>query len=152
AGRAVPQAEVTVRDGDATLGKATADARGEWVLVPDKPLQPGNRSLSLTETLPGKGESVASNGDVLVAVPEPRGNASGPTTGTSPGALALLVPRSGGEIAQPLQVPAPGAASAAKSGGSGAATGRAPSLDIVEYDGAGRIALAGHADPGASLN
>jgi len=152
AGRAAPRAEVTVRDGDATLGKVTADARGEWVLVPEKPLPPGNRSLSLSETLPGKGESVASTGDVLVAVPEPQGNASGATANASSGALALLVPRTAGEIAWPLQVPGPGAASAAKSGGSGAASGHAPSLDIVEYDAAGRIALAGHADPGAALD
>ena len=41
--------KITVFDGDTVIGKVTADQRGEFVLIPDKPLQPGNRSLSLSE-------------------------------------------------------------------------------------------------------
>jgi nucleoid-associated protein YgaU len=177
AGRAAPQAEVVVRDGDTTLGTVTADARGEWVLVPEKALPPGNRSLSLTATLPGKTESVASNGDVLIAVPEPQRDLAGRSTDGAAAALALLVPRAGGEMATPLQVPESGKADIAKPGpaktdpaktqlamadltksadaGKGADAalrGRGLSLDIVQYDTAGGIALAGRAEPGARLS
>jgi hypothetical protein len=77
AGRAAPNAEVTVLDGDQVIGKATADARGEFVVVPEKTLQPGNRSLSLIEKVPGKDEAVRSSADVLVAVPEPKRDLAG---------------------------------------------------------------------------
>ncbi|NUB22744.1 peptidoglycan-binding protein, partial [Azospirillum formosense] len=35
AGRATPGSSVTVHDGDRALGSVNADARGEWVLLPD---------------------------------------------------------------------------------------------------------------------
>src|SRR5690606_9516662 len=42
AGRATPNAKVTVRDGDTVIGEIQADQRGEWVLLPKEPLPPGN--------------------------------------------------------------------------------------------------------------
>src|SRR5579885_3560899 len=59
AGRAAPNAEVSVLDGDRLVGRVTADARGEWVILPAEALPPGNRTLRLSEKLPGKGEAVA---------------------------------------------------------------------------------------------
>ena len=47
AGRAEPGSRVTVRDGDKVIGEVTADRRGEWALVPDQPIRPGDRLLSL---------------------------------------------------------------------------------------------------------
>src|SRR5207237_1126057 len=46
AGRAEPGAKVVVRDGDKPLGEVTADRRGEWVLVIEQPMGPGDRLLS----------------------------------------------------------------------------------------------------------
>ena len=47
AGRATPDCTIVVRDGDDVVGTATVDRRGDWVLVPDEPLTPGERQLSL---------------------------------------------------------------------------------------------------------
>ncbi|MFN4089941.1 MAG: hypothetical protein ACK4QW_13000, partial [Alphaproteobacteria bacterium] len=47
AGHATPDATVTVRDGAQALGTVRADRRGDWVLVPDRALEPGARQLSL---------------------------------------------------------------------------------------------------------
>ena len=41
AGRAAPNAEVTVTDGKTEIGKVKADKRGEWVLIPSKSLPSG---------------------------------------------------------------------------------------------------------------
>jgi hypothetical protein len=54
AGRANPNATVTVLDGDRPLGAARADRHGEWVVVPDKSLPPGSHALYLVaETADG---------------------------------------------------------------------------------------------------
>jgi nucleoid-associated protein YgaU len=47
AGRAAPGATVTVLEDGRPIGRATADARGEWVVVPTEPLAGGRRALSL---------------------------------------------------------------------------------------------------------
>ncbi len=47
AGRAAPGATVTILDGTRPIGHAEADQRGHWVFIPDEPLQPGERHLSL---------------------------------------------------------------------------------------------------------
>lgn len=52
AGRAVPGAKVTVKDGDAVLGTVVADSQGEFVLLPSTPLLPGAHEITLSETLP----------------------------------------------------------------------------------------------------
>src|SRR6185369_251900 len=47
AGRALPGDRVRVLDGDTPLGEVTADSRGEWVLVPETPIAPGDRKLGI---------------------------------------------------------------------------------------------------------
>jgi hypothetical protein len=47
AGRATPRAEVRLLDGGREIGRVAADERGEWVFVPDLPLEEGARLLSL---------------------------------------------------------------------------------------------------------
>src|SRR5579875_3123467 len=46
AGRAAPNARVTVKDGDKVIGEVTADARGEWVLMPKGSFAPGDHRLA----------------------------------------------------------------------------------------------------------
>ena len=48
AGRAAPLATITVFDAGRPIGQVTADRRGEWVLLPERPLAPGGRELSLS--------------------------------------------------------------------------------------------------------
>jgi nucleoid-associated protein YgaU len=70
AGRAAPGAEVTLLEGGRELGRARADRRGEWVILPSEPLRPGARELALSAQSPGQ-DPVAGRETVLLVVPEP---------------------------------------------------------------------------------
>jgi nucleoid-associated protein YgaU len=147
---------VTVRDGDLVIGRVTADPRGEWVLLPERPLQPGNRSLTLAAKVPGKDEIQTGTNDVLIAVPQPPAQqvaAAAPSaeseaadTTRAATALALLVPHAGGDVARPLQVPGQSSKGEMPAGPKGLA------LDIIEYDATGKVALAGRAEAGTVVN
>jgi nucleoid-associated protein YgaU len=131
AGRAAPGAEVTVLEGENVIGRVQADQRGEWVLVPDKPLSPGARVFSL-ESKFGDEDPVKSESEVVLVVPEHDGGA----------ALALRVPREAGASGAPatvLQSPF-----SASSGG--------VAIGVIEYDENGKTSASGRAKPGASLN
>lgn len=134
AGRAVPGSEVEVRDGDKTVGKVTADSRGEWVLVPEQPLTPGAHSLNLIARL--NGETKTSESDVVLVVPEPGKDVAG-REGES-GALALGVPREGGS-ARLLQSP-----------GARAPKGKL-AVEIIDFDQNGRTTVSGQSKPGAEV-
>ncbi len=82
AGRAAPGAEVTVLDGEETLGTVQADETGEWVFIPEKPLAPGAHELGLSATNPdggGTAEATAS-----AQVPEPSETQLAEGTGATP--------------------------------------------------------------------
>jgi nucleoid-associated protein YgaU len=137
AGRAAPNVEVTVRSGDKEIGRVTADSRGEWVLLPSKPLAPGSQELSL-ETKGTDGSKLTSDSNVVLVVPEPGHDLAGrPATGEQ-GALALRVPQSGGP-ATVMQGPGGG-------GGGGQL-----SLEIADYDEKGTTTISGRATPGARV-
>jgi hypothetical protein len=125
---------VTVMDGETVVGKVQADKRGEWVLVPEKPLPPGSRTLSLIAKLPD-GEELRSDSDVVLVVPE---NGEGAT-----GVLALRVPGSGQGASQLMQSPF--------TGGDGRGA-RGLTIDVIDYDEKGRATVSGKAPAGAKLN
>ena len=131
AGRAAPGAEVTILDGGKIIGKVTADANGEWVVMPNEPMAPGARELSLEARSPGAGDPLRSNGTLAVIVPE-RQEKPAPQP-----ALAVLVPQ-GNDAARSLQAPDARAAHTIV-------------LDIVEFDPAGHTNLSGRADGGAKV-
>ncbi|AWK88031.1 peptidoglycan-binding protein [Azospirillum thermophilum] len=152
AGRAAPGSSVTVRDGARVLGTAKADARGEWVLLPDDPLAPGTRELSLSETRTD-GQTLAADRLVVAVVPD-RPAAGTAAAGTT-GALAVAVPRDppppgagvamgGSSLLQAPPVPA-GAEQGAPVPPGGV------SVETMDYDAAGRVALGGQARPGATV-
>jgi len=132
AGRATPDCTIIVRDGDAVVGSATVDRRGDWVLIPDEPLAPGDRQLSLFAEC-GDAEPVESDRVVVLSVPE---------QGT--GVLAVAVARDGSAPAQVLQTP---------SDGRSTADGAPPEVAVaaVDYDDAGDLALSGTAPPGGTV-
>ncbi|MFN4281270.1 MAG: Ig-like domain-containing protein [Alphaproteobacteria bacterium] len=138
AGRAEPGAEVTVMDGESVVGKVQADKRGEWVLVPEKPLPPGSRNLSLIAKLPD-GTELRSQSDVVLVVPE---------NGEAQGVLALRVPSEGQGASRLLQSPFAGS-DASRGDGRGA---RGLTIDIIDYDEKGRATVSGSAPAGARLN
>ncbi len=132
AGRAAPGAEVTILDGDKVLGQVTADARGEWVLVPKEALSPGEHQLGLSARAKD-GTASASEGVVAMMVPE---RAPGAQPGAPNEPVAVLVPRQGSGPATALQLP----------------HGKKLALDVIEYDAAGKVQLLGRAEPGSRVN
>ena len=101
AGRAEPGAEVTIQSGSTVIGSVTADPRGEWVLVPDEPIESGDHQLTLVETLPD-GSQVESEHVVIVSIPDPASGEDGSGT-----ALVVLAPRDGEGKSRVLQQPPP---------------------------------------------
>lgn len=87
AGRAAPGALVQVFDGGRKLGEVAADRRGEWVLVPDRPLAGGRRRLRLRATLKS-GPVLASAETVAVTVPRAPPAAAAPDRPALPAPLA----------------------------------------------------------------
>ncbi|WP_339860205.1 Ig-like domain-containing protein [Thalassospira alkalitolerans] len=190
AGRAEPNSTVRIREGDEVIGEVTADERGEWVVLPEKPLVSGDRELSL-EAEDSTGEVRKSDDKVVVLIPEkpaavtaakpatatdtasadapksdatPKGDAKS-TAGEQP-IIALRVPNQGG-AATVLQGPAPEKmndetvrelAEAMPEGAEMPTGSETPvavvprlSVDVVDYDEQGRVAMSGKADDDTSV-
>ncbi len=133
AGRAAPGARVTIRDGETLIGEVTADGRGEWVFLPERPLPPGSRQLVLEAEAPD-GTRRASDRAVVLVVPE-HGRDAAPD-----GSLAVAVPRDGTGPSRVLQTPARGVEGP-----------RGLAIDVLDYDDAGGLAIGGRAQPGDTV-
>ncbi|MDA0704951.1 MAG: hypothetical protein O3A96_17200, partial [Proteobacteria bacterium] len=134
AGRAAPNAVVIIRDGDKEIGRAQADARGEWVFVPDVALPAGSREFSLS-ALAEDGSETDSETKVVLAVPESSGNA-----GEQPAPIALEVRKDD----------ASGAAKVLQAPGAQPADGGL-AVRGIEYGKDGNLALSGTAAPNAEV-
>jgi nucleoid-associated protein YgaU len=130
AGRAAPGAQVTVLADGKVLGQVTADMRGEWVLVPDAALAPGDRRLSLEATDPTTGGRSKSAETVALEV--------APSATPAPG-VAVLVPDNPEKAAAVLQSPG------------GPSTPGMLTIDTADSNGRGQVTLAGQAAPGATV-
>jgi nucleoid-associated protein YgaU len=140
AGRAAPESEVTIYDGTNEVGRVTADKDGNWVLVPEQPLPPGQGQLTLSAKAKD-GAVTRSEGIVAMLVPE-RPGSPGQPAGTNDKAdetVAVLVPKEGPATA--LQLPS------LKGKGE-----KGLSMDIVEYGTKGDVILEGRAAPGAQVD
>lgn len=144
AGRAAPNSQVTVKMGDKIVGMVKSDTRGEWVLVPKKPLQSGNRELSLTSKL-GAGAKASSDKKVVLVVPKRGDDAN---TGTSKGALAILVPEKGKGPSVVIQRPG---ARQARNGSQKVKQGYQLSIEAIDYDDAGKVTVGGKATANVRL-
>jgi nucleoid-associated protein YgaU len=133
AGRAAPNAAVTILDLDKEIGRVIADGRGEWVFVTVEPLAPGPHDLHLQSRSPA-GDATTGERSVAIVVP-PRG-----ATGTGGGPLSVLLPTETGR-ATPNVLQTPG-------GGIG---GQRLSLDAIDYGESGQVTIAGRGAPGAAL-
>ena len=138
AGRATPGSTVVILDRGKVIGKVTADKRGEWVFVPDKPLAPGSRQLSLEMQQAGQA-SIKSESDVVLVVPEREKDIAGRDTKKETQALALKVPRQGSGPTTVLQK-----TTAHKVG--------KLSVDVVDYDDLGQLSIGGQAPAQSQLN
>ncbi|MSO89835.1 MAG: LysM peptidoglycan-binding domain-containing protein [Rhodospirillaceae bacterium] len=146
AGRAEPNSVVTVYDSETEIARAKADARGEWVVVPDKRLAPGSRELSLKAELPDR-PAQRSDDVVVLAVPQPARDLAGEAAARPTPPLALLAPREGSGRSTVLQVPSVEPAPAPSAN----PEGQALNLDTVDYDVAGNVVFGGRSPPGESV-
>ena len=137
AGRAEPGAAVILRDSGSLLGQIVADSRGEWVFVPETPLQPGAHRLNL-EMRVGDSAATRSGEDVLVVVPKAGEDVAGGPAAGGAQPLALRIPREGGP-ATVLQKPGVDAGEAALA------------IDTVDYDEQGHFAIGGRAPPSSKV-
>jgi nucleoid-associated protein YgaU len=99
AGRAAAGAEVVLLEDGREIGRARADARGEWVILPPEPLRPGTRQFTLLARRGG--EEVAGPDTVVVVVPDAQpvlAEASRPDAARRP---ASPVPTQGDAAAPP---------------------------------------------------
>ena len=131
AGRGTPGAEVTVLSDGAEIGQATADVQGAWALTLTTPLPPGPHALTLHERT-AAGQTLASEGSVLMAVPMPS-----PTAPLPPLAV-LTAPRQAPRLLQ-----GPPGEGTAKPGQLG--------LGALDYDTHGDLTMSGTAAPNSTV-
>ncbi len=152
AGRAEPGSEVTVLDDGIALGSVLADRRGEWVFVPEKSLEGGDRQLSLIQEMPN-GDQVASEQVVVLSLPLPldKPAAAAQAEVTEPAqqeaeqaVIAVLVERKGDGPSRILQSP--------DVGGEGLGEESEVTIRSVDYDSEGEVTLAGRTEPKAKVN
>lgn len=144
AGRAKPKSSVAILEDGQLIGQVQADDHGEWVYLPNQPLKPGQRQLSLRATDPVTGKTEESKNVVVIAVPERGKTLAGKPAEKAgePHALVLKFPRKHGGVPQVLQQP-----------GGKVATDSGPlTVDIVDYDQDGRLLIGGHAPAGMRVN
>jgi nucleoid-associated protein YgaU len=139
AGRAEPFARVIVHDGDRVLGETQADRNGEFVIVPERPVAPGGRELTLTAR-GTDGREVQGQDSVIVMVgpppTEPAPSDAKPTvTATIEPPVAVLLPHDD-TAPRILQSPA-------KTQGL--------ALNSVDYNQQGDIRFSGSAKPSAPV-
>ncbi|MBO6541825.1 MAG: LysM peptidoglycan-binding domain-containing protein [Alphaproteobacteria bacterium] len=126
AGRATPGAEITLKRNGTAIATVDADARGEWVIVLDEPLAPGDIELTLSAVNPD-GSTVDGVQSVSVSVP------------AQAGGQTLVVLAEPGKASRVLQ--GPGVPS-----DSGSLI-----LESVDYDEKGNVIVAGRTDPGSTV-
>jgi len=125
AGRAAAMATIVIFDGATSIGRVVADGRGEWVFIPDEPLQPGTHELSLSvDQL--EGDTLLSENIVVMSVPEQGGDI-----------LIVETARDGG-TSRVLQAPTQ-------------ISGIELSIETVDYDDKGLVFLSGMARAGNSI-
>lgn len=127
AGRGRPGAEIRIFDGDREIGRVTADARGEWVFIPDLPMPAGARRLTL-ESRRADGIVEHSGEPVILIVPDRAGDS------------ALVVQPLPGGGARLLQGPA-----------AGEGAGRL-AIDVVDSRDGSSLYVGGRAEPKADIH
>jgi nucleoid-associated protein YgaU len=69
AGRAAPSSEVALLFNGEAIATSTANLLGEWLIMPDEPLPPGNHELAVVATGPS-GDETKSDQVIALAVPD----------------------------------------------------------------------------------
>lgn len=147
AGRAEAGSDVVVKLNGQEIGKATANADGAFVIIPEKPLPAGSGAMTIEATGKGGLEPVASEESVAVIVPEGQPQQA---------LVAVVSPDAPTKVLQKPEAPA-------KDESAGTAVPEQPaaeqpetepkpaklvSIDVVDYDPAGNIVFSGQGEAG----
>ncbi len=175
AGRAEPGWTVTIEAGDDKIGTAVADRNGEWAVVLDKPLLPGEHSIGLRSMSPSKSQGSVSEQRVAISVAKPKTQDETIVALSQPGKpTRVLTPRESSEAppaetrTREFQPPSEAAEPAPRESMAAAepAAPRAPkdaaglpeqvvAFDAVDYEvnaaGEGKLFLSGQAEPGMRI-
>lgn len=83
AGRAAPGAKVRVESKGKTIGDTTADENGDWLLMMEKPIEPGKHEFALVSRMPDGSGELRSSENVKLAVGGDKKKASGAIVASS---------------------------------------------------------------------
>jgi nucleoid-associated protein YgaU len=175
AGRAGPGWIVEIESGGAKIAETTADGQGEWSVILDTRLAPGDHTLSLRTISPGGTRALTSQQNVSVAVgnakeqvasvPRSTENVSEPPAPTETSPVQPAPQRTAPSEApdarpQVAAVPAQQLVPAAQSSSPAGAPQENPAkaavtFEIVDYQDigadSGKMKLSGTSDPGATI-
>ena len=140
AGRAAPNSSVTVKTKKDIVGIVKSDGRGEWVLVPENALKPGNRELSLTAKLPS-GSETSSDRNIILVIPEHGKEILKKSKKTDNGVLVVSVPKDGSGYSVVIQRPSK--LRARNSEKPQRLENLILSIDIIDYDENGTVIVSG---------
>ncbi|WP_193172996.1 LysM peptidoglycan-binding domain-containing protein [Nisaea nitritireducens] len=168
AGKAKPNANVRIMDGERKIGEVQADDKGDWVFLPEQKLPSGSSVLTL-ESDTGTDTEAPSKSDnaVVVVIPEKGKDIAGRETKATEKPLAMVVPRDQASSAPTkiLQAPQPkpepaGAATetpkvqsfpeteTAKADGTASPDAETDvTLDVIDYDDTGAVVFSGKTAP-----
>lgn len=176
AGRAEPGWTVSIESRGGEIGRAVADRNGEWAVVLDKPLLPGEHSIGLRSMSPLKTQGLVSEQQVAISVAKSKAREETVVALTEPGKpTRMLTPKKSSAPPAQADEPAKQPDTAATSDTPAAAPGEpaassdtrqanvAPSarpekvvaFDAVDYEvnakGVGKLFLSGQAEPGMRI-
>jgi nucleoid-associated protein YgaU len=138
AGRAAPNAKVELRDAGKTVSEATADAAGQFVIIPPA-LTPGDHSLSLTASADKAQPAISRSVAVSVPAPEVKvAVAPAPTEAKAAPALAPTAPAQPAQAMRTVAAPQP-------------TPGSRVAIQSVEADATGGLVARGSAEPNAAV-
>ena len=143
AGRSAPNAKVELRDAGKTVAEATADAAGQFVIIPPA-LAPGDHSLSLAASADKTQPAISSPVAISVPAPPEAKVAASPPPSELKAAAAASSPTNAAAPAPPAQAMQTVATLSSPAGSRVA-------IKSVEADAVGGLMARGSAEPNATV-
>jgi nucleoid-associated protein YgaU len=140
AGRSAPGWTVTVESNGKAIGTAVADAEGQWVIQPDKPLPQGEHALELKAQDPKKARSVFSKQRIALSLGAT--NKSQPLVAlTEEGKATRILQMQNADMAGALNPTHPDPTNQVS----------IATIDYEDADGRNTMHMTGHASPGSRV-
>ena len=136
AGTATPGATVEVLSGETVIGQTVADGDGNWVIIPDDPLEPGAHEIRIVST-DAQGNVLVSDEVVVVSV----SGAPGTDKEDEEVLAVVMSDESAGDV-EVIQGPEEGV---------GISGGGDLTLESITYDDVGNVTMGGQATSGGTV-